>query len=223
MGLIVKPKPETENPRRFRGTKLLNYRKTWEQRCKSWLHGTVNKKDPNTGEFLYTSSATPITDRWGRDERCRQSCNEESQKESGYNFTREMALDADEIAQHEKEMSGVRAVEHAQPSHERVQKYDAPLVRSTQAGGSGTRRRVGHRGRSKSSGRNKRSWKKQRQRPWCKQRQDDVRVDVSIFLLPLEQRVTFSFKDLGNFSCCMLFPMMTLISLNEPTCDGWFQ
>ena len=54
-----------------------------------------------------------------------------------------MALDADEIAQHEKEMSAIRAVEHAQPSHERMQKYDAPLVRSTQAGGSGTRRRVG--------------------------------------------------------------------------------
>ena len=54
-----------------------------------------------------------------------------------------MALDADEIAKHEKEMSAIRAVEHAQPSFERMQKYDAPLVRSTQAGGSGTRRRVG--------------------------------------------------------------------------------
>ena len=54
-----------------------------------------------------------------------------------------MALDADEIAKHEKEMSAIRAAEHAQPSFERMQKYDAPLFRSTQAGGSGTRRRVG--------------------------------------------------------------------------------
>ena len=54
-----------------------------------------------------------------------------------------MALDADEIAKHEKEMSAIRAAEHAQPSYERMQKYDAPWVRSTQAGGSGTRRRVG--------------------------------------------------------------------------------
>ena len=54
-----------------------------------------------------------------------------------------MALDADEIAKHEKELSAIRAVEHAKPSYERKELYDAPLVRSTQAGGSGTRRRVG--------------------------------------------------------------------------------
>ena len=107
------------------------------------MHGTVKKKDPNTGEYLYRSSATPITDRWDRDDRFEQSCNEESQTSFGYNFNREMALNADEIAKHEKEISAVRAVEQAQPSFERMQKYDAPLVRSTQAGGSGTRRRVG--------------------------------------------------------------------------------
>ena len=54
-----------------------------------------------------------------------------------------MVLDADEIAQHEKQMNAIRAVERARPSDERMRKYNAPLVRSTQAGGSGTRRRVG--------------------------------------------------------------------------------
>ena len=54
-----------------------------------------------------------------------------------------MALDADEIAKHEIELSAIRAVEHAKPSYERKELCDAPLVRSTQAGGSGTRRRVG--------------------------------------------------------------------------------
>ena len=42
-----------------------------------------------------------------------------------------------------KQMSAVRVVEHAKPSYQRKELHDAPLVRSTQAGGSGTRRRVG--------------------------------------------------------------------------------
>ena len=53
-----------------------------------------------------------------------------------------MALDSDEIARHEK-LSAIRAVEHAKPFYQRKELYDAPLVRSAQAGGSGTRRRVG--------------------------------------------------------------------------------
>ena len=127
------------------------------------MHGTVKKKDPTTGEYLYRSSENQITDRWDREDRFKQSCNDESQKEFGRDFTREMALDADEIAKHEKEMSAVRAVEHAQPSHERMQKYDAPLVRSTQAAGSGTRRRVGTE-----------EWR---------QRKDDAVACLSIFFL----------------------------------------
>ncbi len=123
---------------RFRGPKFA-YTKTWEQRCKGLLHGSIKKKDPDTGRILYKS----ITDRWDRDAKFRASCNEESQKEFGKYFTREMAYDADEIAAHEKELGAVRKVENAQPSSERKDKYTAPLVRSAQAGGSGTRRRVG--------------------------------------------------------------------------------
>ena len=107
------------------------------------MHCTVKKRDPTTGEYLYRSSKNPIAERWERDDRFKQSCNEESQKEFGMDFTREMAYDADEIARHEKELEAIGAVENAQPSHERMQKYDAPLVRSMQAGGSGARRRVG--------------------------------------------------------------------------------
>ena len=92
---------------------------------------------------MYATSENPITDRWDRDDRFKASCSEESRKEFGRDFTREMALEADEIARHEKRMSAIRAVEHAKPSSQRKELYDAPLVRSTQAGGSGTRRRVG--------------------------------------------------------------------------------
>ena len=84
-----------------------------------------------------------IAERWERDDRFKQSCNEEPQNDFGIDFTREMAYDADEIARHEKELGAIRAVENSQPSHERMQKYDAPLVRSAQGAGSGTRRRVG--------------------------------------------------------------------------------
>ena len=54
-----------------------------------------------------------------------------------------MALEADEIARHEKRMSAIRAVEDAIPSWQHMELCSAPVVRSTQAGGSGTRRRVG--------------------------------------------------------------------------------
>ena len=76
-----------------------------------------------------------------------------------------MALEADEIAKHEKQMSAIRAVENSIPSWQRRELYDAPLVRSTQAGGSGTRRRVGTedearaiaavKGRAKNTGKDK--------------------------------------------------------------------
>ena len=54
-----------------------------------------------------------------------------------------MALQADELARHEEQMSAVRAVEHAMPSWQRQKRYNAPLIRSAQTGGSETRRRAG--------------------------------------------------------------------------------
>ncbi len=76
-----------------------------------------------------------------------------------------MALEAYDIARHEKRMSAIRAVEHAKPSYQRRELYDAPLVGSIQAGGSGTRRRVGtedearalaaNKGRGKNTGKDK--------------------------------------------------------------------
>ena len=84
-----------------------------------------------------------ITDRWDGDAKFRISCNKESQKEWNRDFTREDALDADEIAAHEKELGAIRAVENAEPASERKGKYTMPEVRSTQSGGFGTRRRIG--------------------------------------------------------------------------------
>ena len=57
LGLVLR-KPEAENPRKLRGHKFA-YTKTWEQRCKGWLHGSIKKKDPDTVRILYKS----ITDR----------------------------------------------------------------------------------------------------------------------------------------------------------------
>ena len=54
-----------------------------------------------------------------------------------------MALEADDLARHEKQMSAVRAVEHAMPSWQRRELYNTPLIRSAQSGGSETRRRAG--------------------------------------------------------------------------------
>ena len=56
-----------------------------------------------------------------------------------------MALQADEIARHEEIASAARAKAHAMPSYQREEQFgsNVPLVRSTQAGGSGTRRRAG--------------------------------------------------------------------------------
>ena len=54
-----------------------------------------------------------------------------------------MAYDADAIAADEQELGAVPKVENAQPASERKETYTMPLVRSAQAGVSGTRRRVG--------------------------------------------------------------------------------
>ena len=44
LGLVLR-KPESDDPRRYRGVKL-NFTKSWEQRCAGWL---VEKKHPDTG------------------------------------------------------------------------------------------------------------------------------------------------------------------------------
>ena len=54
-------------------------------------------KIPRLEDFCISQS-----DRWERDEQICKSCNEESHKEWGRDFTREDVLDADEIAAHEK-------------------------------------------------------------------------------------------------------------------------
>ena len=177
LGLVLR-KPESDDPRRYRGVNVHKQGevKTWEQRCAGWLHGTLTKKGPN-GEFLYRDAENPITTRWDADDRFKESCSEESRKEFGRDFTRNMALEADELARHEKQMSAIRAVENAIPSWQRRELYDAPLVRSTQAGGSGTRRRVGTedearaiaavKGRGKNTGKDKgRGAGKGQQRTW---------------------------------------------------------
>ena len=47
LGLVLR-QPESDDPRLYRGVKSI-FTKSWETRCKGWLHGTVKKKDPNTG------------------------------------------------------------------------------------------------------------------------------------------------------------------------------
>ena len=55
-----------------------------------------------------------------------------------------MALQADELARQEEIASAARAKTHAMPSYQRQEQFpNAPLVRSTQAGGSNTRQRAG--------------------------------------------------------------------------------
>ena len=132
-----------DDPRRYRGVKKsVMLGKTWEQRCKGWRHGTNNERGPN-GEFLHRGAGNPITMRGDADGSFKESCSQESRKEFGIEFAREMASQADELARHEEQMSAFRAVEHAMPSWQRQERYNTPLVRSAQAGGSGTRRRAG--------------------------------------------------------------------------------
>ena len=137
-----------------------------------------------------------IADRWEKDETNRRSCNEESQKQFGKDFTREDAYDADEMAAHEKELGAIRKVDNAKPASERKGKYTMPKLRSAQSGGSGTRRRVGTeeearalaavkgRGKSKSKDHGAGNGKTMSWWAWVSS------------LYSLEQRVTFSFKTL---------------------------
>ena len=53
LGLRIRQPTVDDDPRRYRGVKIsVIYDKSWEQRCKGWLHGTNKKKGPG-GEFLY--------------------------------------------------------------------------------------------------------------------------------------------------------------------------
>ena len=59
-------------------------------------------------------------------------------------FTYEMAVEADELAQKEEAESHERAHTHALPSDVRVGRFvDRPEIRSTQAGGANTRPHAG--------------------------------------------------------------------------------
>ncbi len=143
LGLRIRAPSVDDDPRRARGVKKsVILGKTWEQRCKGWRHGAKKKKSAS-GECLYRGAFNPITMRWDADEQFRESCADESRKEFKCEFTREMALQADELARHEEEASAARAKAHAMPSYQRQELFHVPLVRSTQAGGSGTRRRAG--------------------------------------------------------------------------------
>ena len=96
------------------------------------------------GNFLYRDAFDPITMRWDAEEQFRESCSQEIRKAFNCECTREMALQADEIARHEELASAAHAKVHAMPSYQRQEQFsNVPLVRSTQAGGSGTRRRAG--------------------------------------------------------------------------------
>ena len=144
LGLRVRAPSADADPRRARGVKRsVILGKSWELRVKGWRHGARQKKD-DFGNFLYREAFDPITMRWDNDEAFRESCSQESRKEFNCEFTREMALQADEIARHEEIASAARAKAHAMPSYQRQEQFsNVPLVRSTQAGGSGTRRRAG--------------------------------------------------------------------------------
>ena len=146
LGLRIKePQPDAD-PRRSRGIKREVFLgKSWGRRCKGWRHGAKKKKD-EAGNLLYAHEFNPITARWDQDPKFRASCTEESIKEFGpeCEFTREMALQADQLGREEDELSAARAKEHAMPSYQRQQHYPLqPVVRSQQAGGSNTRPRAG--------------------------------------------------------------------------------
>ena len=102
------------------------------------------RKKDDIGNFLYRDAFDPITMRWDAEEQFRESCSQESRKEFNCEFSRGMALQADERARQEETASAARVKTHAMPSYQRQEQFpNAPLVRSTQAGGSGTRQRAG--------------------------------------------------------------------------------
>ena len=59
-------------------------------------------------------------------------------------FSYEMAVEADELAQREEKEAQERGQTHGIPSDQRVQRFsERPGIRSTQSGGANTRPRVG--------------------------------------------------------------------------------
>ena len=109
-----------------------------------WRKGAFKKKDPNTGELLYAHTNWPITLRWQSDDNFKFSCNQMSQAYFGHDFTYEMAVEGDELAQQEEKAAHERGQTHSIPSDQRVQRFfERPEVRSTQSGGANTRPRAG--------------------------------------------------------------------------------
>ena len=109
-----------------------------------WRKGAFKKKDPVTGELLYAHTNWPLTLRWQSDDNFKFSCNQMSQAYFGYDFTYQMAVEGDELAQQEEKAAQERAQTHGIPSDQRVQRFsERPEIRSTQSGGANTRPRAG--------------------------------------------------------------------------------
>ena len=144
LGLRIRVTDPTD-ARRVRGEKQRTYDgMSWSQRMRTWRKGAYKKKDPITHEFLYRNTNWPITVRWQNDPDFQFSCNQMAQAYFDCDFTYEMAVEADELAQKEEAESHERAHTHALPSDVRVGRFvDRPEVRSTQAGGANTRPRAG--------------------------------------------------------------------------------
>ena len=92
--MVIKTTAEGRMP--YRGPRSAKP-KTWEERCKGWLHGALKKKD-ETGRFKITS----IVDRHQKDPAFVVSFNEEMQKEFGRDSDINDAYEADELAEREK-------------------------------------------------------------------------------------------------------------------------
>ena len=144
LGLRIRVTDPTD-ARRVRGAKKrICDGMSWSQRMRTWRKGAYKKKDPVTHEFLYRHTNWPITERWQNDPDFQFSCNQMAQAYFDCDFTYEMAVEADELAQKEEAESHERAHTHALPSDVRVGRFvDRPEVRSTQAGGANTRPRAG--------------------------------------------------------------------------------
>ena len=100
--------------------------------------------DPATNEYLYRYTNWPITVRWQSDPDFQYSCNQMAQAYFDCNFSYEMAVEADELAQQEEAEGQERARTHAMTSEERATRYaDRAEIRSTHSGGANTRPRVG--------------------------------------------------------------------------------
>ena len=103
------------------------------------------KKKDAVGQLLYAHSPTPIALRWESDPDFRINCNEQTQLYFGVDMDHDFALEADRIAWEEVEAARLRGQNFALPSERRQERWRpiAPIIRSTQSGGSNTRARAG--------------------------------------------------------------------------------